>query len=63
MYSWEIMQTMEQYYYNLPSKVYLDITEHSPQINHVAYNAGNNRFEIWDREGNHWNFGVYYDAA
>ena len=63
MYSWEIMQIMEQYNYNLPSRVYLDITENSPQINHVAYSEWNSHFEIWDREGNYWNFGVYYEAA
>ena len=63
MYSWEITKTMEYYGYNLPSNIYLDITEHSPQINHVTYSAWNGRMEMWDKEGEYWNFSVYYEAA
>jgi len=63
MYSWEITNTLKYYEYNLPSYVYLDMTGNSPQINRVAYNAGNNRIDMWDNEGNHWDFKVYYEAA
>lgn len=63
MYSWEITQVMEQYNYDLPSKIYLDMTENSPQINHVSYSAYNNSFEIWDKEGGYWRFAVHYEAA
>lgn len=63
MYSWEITQIMQRYDYHLPSNVYLDITNHSPQINHVTYNAGDNRLEMWDKEGEYWKFAVYFDAA
>lgn len=63
MYSWEITKTMSSYDYNLPSNVYLDITDHSPQIDHVMYNAWDNSLEMWDKEGNHWGFTVYYAAA
>ena len=63
MYSWEITQIMERYNYNLPSQVYLDVTQNSPQINRVSFNPGNNRFEIWDKEGCYWNFEVYNQAA
>jgi len=59
MYSWEITQTMEQYNYNLPSNIYIDITENSPQINHISYNACNGRLEMWGTEGEYWNFAVY----
>ena len=63
MYSWEITKIMQDYNYNLPSNIYLDITGHSPQINHVAYSAWSGRLEMWDKEGGYWNFGVYYEAA
>ena len=63
MYSWEIAKTMEYYNYNLPSKVYLDITENSPQINKVIYNTYSRKFEISDNEGSHWNFEVYHEVA
>lgn len=63
MYSWEITQVMKDYEYRLPSHVYLYITESSPQVNHVSFNAWNSRFEMWDNEGEYWNFEVYYQAA
>ena len=60
MYSWEITKIMESYEYNLPSNVYLDITENSPQINKVTYHAWGGRFEICDQEGGCWHFDVHY---
>jgi len=63
MYSWEIAQTMEKFNYDLPSYVYLDMTDNSPQINRVMFNAGSNQFEVWDQEGSYWSFQVHYEAA
>jgi len=63
MYSWEITKTMELYNYSLPSNVYLEMTKNSPQINHITYRAGDNRFDMWDQEGEYWSFDVYYAAA
>jgi len=63
MYSWEITKVMEKYNYCLPSQVYLDLTESSPQINHVAFDSCNSRFAMWDNEGEYWSFVVYYKAA
>lgn len=63
MYSWEITQTMKNYNYCLPSHVYLNMADNSPQINHVLFNAWNSRFEMWDDEGEYWNFEVFYEAA
>ena len=59
MYSWEITKTMEYYNYKLPTHVYLDITQNSPQIDHIVYHDWNSRFEMWDHEGEYWNFGVF----
>ena len=63
MYSWEITNLVERYNHNLPSWAYLDMTENSPQIGRVTYNAWNDKIEMWDEEGNYWIFKVYYDAA
>jgi len=63
MYSWEITKVMEQYQYNLPSNIYLEITSNSPQIGKVMYHSCGERFEICDDEGICWNFGVYYEAS
>ena len=63
MYSWEITQLMERHSYNLPSYVYLNVTENSPQIKGVTYNTYSNRFEMWDQEGESWIFEVFYEAA
>ena len=63
MYSWEITSTMEQYNYNVPSTIYLEMTQHSPQINKVTFMPGESRFEMSDTEGNYWNFTVHYEAA
>lgn len=63
MYSWEITNIMKTYDYCLPSHIYLDITENSPQINHVTFNGYDSHFEMWDIEGVYWNFEVYYQAA
>ena len=63
MYSWEISKVMKENNYCLPSQVYLDLVEQSPQINHVTFNAWNSRFEMWDDKGEYWNFEVYYQAA
>ena len=64
MYSWEITKTMQHYDYCLPSYVYLDMTENSPQLNRISFiNTSNPRFEMWDEEGEYWNFSVYHDEA
>ena len=63
MYSCEISQTMEHYEYNIPSSVYLAITDNSPQIAKVIYHTWDGRFEICDKEGACWNFAVYFEAA
>ena len=63
MYSWEISNLMEHYNHNLPSNVYLDMTNNSPQIRQVTYLAYNNRFEVKDDEGTCWVFEVHLKTA
>ena len=59
MYSWEISNLMEQYQHNLPSCVYLDMTENSPQIEQITYLPNYNLFEVKDDEGSCWVFEVH----
>lgn len=63
MYSWEIDQKIKQCNNQLPSSVYLEVsdTDKNPQIDHVIYNAYSNCFSMWTRDGWCWNFQVYKD--
>lgn len=63
MYSHEIDQKIKQYNYQLPSSVYLEISDvnKSPQIDHIKYNAYSNCYSIWTKDGWCWNFQVYKD--
>lgn len=60
MYSYEITDIMNRYNFTLPSSVYQDIWRKSPQLNHCIYKPFGDYFEMWDNEGNHWKFSVYY---
>lgn len=63
MYSYEISHVIEKYQSNIPSSIYLDICDNSPQINRILYNPWSDCFDIWDNEGNYWNFKVFYEAC
>lgn len=39
------------------TKFVTDINIH-PQLNHITYNHWNNSYDMWDNEGNHYNFEV-----
>lgn len=63
MYSWEIDQKIKQYNNQLPSSVYLEISnvQKNPQIDHVKYEAYSDSFTIWTNDDWCWNFQVYKD--
>lgn len=63
MYSHEIDQKIKQYNHQIPSSVYLEIsdTNKNPQINHIKYNAYSDSFSMWTKDGWHWDFKVYKD--
>lgn len=61
MYTFEIEQVMQQYNYDLPSKVYSKILDSTPQIQRVKFNPYGRRFEIWTNDGGYWNFAVHYE--
>lgn len=58
MYSWELYKFLEERDYHLtPLELYFitDIEKHS-QLNHIKYDAYNNYFQMWDVEGNYFQF-------
>lgn len=59
MYSWEIDQKMNEWDYNIPSYLYIDILNTSPQIHHTKYNPYGDYFEMWTDDGSYWKFKVY----
>lgn len=60
MYDWEITQILQQNQYNIDSETYLRICSSSPQLNHIKYNAYEQCYEMWSKEGNYFRFTVYY---
>ena len=63
MYSWEIDKKIKLYNYQIPSSIYLEITDadKNPQIDHVKYDAWSDSFSMWSKDGYCWNFKVYKD--
>lgn len=59
MYSYEITQLMESSGYNIDSETYINMIKSSPQINHIAYKQFDNCFNMWDDNGEYWNYKVY----
>lgn len=63
MYSWEIKNYIAQRGYQLNQeeiKEVIDILK-NPQLDHIEYNAYDDRYEMWDREGNYFTFKVKYE--
>ena len=63
MYSHEIDQKIKQYNHQLPSSIYLEVsdTNKNPQIDHIKYEPYSDSFSIWTKDGWCWNFKVYKD--
>lgn len=63
VYSWEIDQKIKYFNYNLPSSVYIEISDvnKNSQIGHIEYDSWSNSFTIWTKDGWNWRFQVYKD--
>jgi hypothetical protein len=61
VYSHEIDEIIKIHNNQLPSSVYVEIsdTNKNPQIDHIKYNAYSNSFSMWSTDGWCWNFKVY----
>ena len=60
MYSWELQQYVRDRNYSLTYKEVLfviDIRKH-PQLVMITYNPYSNSYDMYDRDGNHFNFNV-----
>lgn len=60
MYTYEIDNIMRKYNYTLPSYLYLQICNTSPQISYVGYNAYDSSYKISTYDGGYWKFNVYH---
>lgn len=59
MYSFEIQKTMEDYNYDLPSNVVMEIKKSSPQVIREKYNAFDGMFEMWTNDSCYWRYKVH----
>lgn len=60
MYSWELQQYIHDRNYSLAREEILfvtDIRQH-PQLVRITYNPWSNSYDMYDRDGNHYNFEV-----
>lgn len=60
MYSWELENYIKERNYELSKEEILfvqDIEKH-PQINHIKYDQYTNRFDMWDKDDWHINYGI-----
>lgn len=58
MYSWELKKFIEERNYYLGGDDLLkaiSITE-NPQLNHIVYKPFENKYDMWDNEGNYFGF-------
>ena len=58
MFSWEIKKLLEErgYYIGDEELLKLISIEENPQLNHIIYNAFTNKYQMWDNEGNQFEF-------
>lgn len=56
MYPWELKDFIEQRNGTLGGDDLLKVTspEENPQLNHILYNSFENKFKMWDKEGNYY---------
>lgn len=59
MYSYEIDQTLKSHNYTIDADTYIEICKTSPQIFHLRYNQGENKYEIWTNDNYYWKIEVY----
>lgn len=60
MYSVELLKYISDRNFSLTGEEVLfatDINEH-PQLQHIKYDAYDNNFQMWDKEGNYYYFSV-----
>ena len=58
MYSWEIYKFLEErgYYIGGDDLIKVTSVKENSQLNHIKYDPYQNRYEMWDKKGNYFNF-------
>lgn len=58
MYPYEIAKFLEQrnYYIGGDDLLKVTSTKENPQLNHIKFNPYSSEYEMWDKEGNYYNF-------
>lgn len=50
---------MIQHNYYIPTTLYIEMIQSSPQVNHTKYNPYENYYESWDDQGVYWKYSVH----
>lgn len=58
MYPWEIEQFLKErnYYIGGDDLSYITNIKNHPQLKHIEYNPYENKYKMWDGEGNYYSF-------
>ena len=58
MYSWEIYNFLAErnFYIGGDDLLFITDVKQHPQLNHIKYDAFENKYEMWDYEGNYFCF-------
>lgn len=60
LYSWKLENYLVSKNNTISNKEYKYIYKTYLQINHIKYDAFENRFDMWTINGNYFRFKVYY---
>lgn len=66
MYPWELQKFIQDRNNYLGGDDLIKATsiEENPQLNHIKYDPYNSRYQMWDKDGNFYEFGVMpYEEA
>lgn len=58
MYSYQIDELLRNNNYCINSELFFHVCETSSQINHIKYDAFQDRLDIWTVDGFYWNIKV-----
>lgn len=58
MYPEELKRFIEEHNYRLGGEDLIKVIspEENPQLNHIQYNAWENKYQMWDINGNYYEF-------
>ena len=63
IYDWELEKYLDERNAILSHHEYIHILKTCPQIDHIRFNAFENKFEFWSVDGGYFSTKVYYDKG